>query len=569
MPAALLATTIFVAILLATGPLKIGVWGDDGIYLATAESLADGHGYRHVELPGQPYQTKYPILYPLLLSIVWRVWPSFPANVHAVQVINTLLWAVGSWLAYVIMRRAWKLPPLLAGCGTILAFLGTSTLPLLQAAMSEPLYFCLSLAALALALPPRHATDESAAPPTPAPALWRALALGLFAGAAYLTRTIGVTLIVALLIDRCVRRRWKQALLCAVLCGVCLAGWRLWSSQAAAQNAANPAAAALAYDLDYNSWTRASLHKLPRVIYHNTSDLLLSFSLVLDPFLSQTAIDNSLRAGSIAGTTLYFLLFITAAFVIVGAIAVWNRRAVTLHLYLLLYLGLVCAWPMCPWRFLLVILPFLAALLLTGIYACLLSITRLLAKAQRVALQDTDPAPTPASSPSSPLGARISLALVMLLTLAAGFACIRNNAATAVRRAGERLDRANEALANLLRDHTPPDAVICANGGGYLHLRTGRQFIPYMAYDDPIPFRYPDDRRWSMCGRDSTEGQYNARMEFIFDHLLDYLHTAGATYLVIDSSNKSEFEQFRRAEPQHFSELGTSAFYTVYRLIAP
>jgi hypothetical protein len=69
-------------------PPQVGFTEDDGIYLTTARALADGRGYRHFSLPGEPYQTKYPILYPLSLAVVWRAFPGFPENVVAAQVMN-------------------------------------------------------------------------------------------------------------------------------------------------------------------------------------------------------------------------------------------------------------------------------------------------------------------------------------------------------------------------------------------------------------------------------------------------------------------------------------------------
>src|ERR1051326_3820416 len=52
---------------------------DDSIYYVSAKSLAEGH-YRIENLPEQPNQTKYPPLYPALLSIAWRIQPRFPQN---------------------------------------------------------------------------------------------------------------------------------------------------------------------------------------------------------------------------------------------------------------------------------------------------------------------------------------------------------------------------------------------------------------------------------------------------------------------------------------------------------
>src|SRR5262245_33938328 len=59
---------------------KIGFYHDDGIYAVTANSLAAGSGYRIMSLPGEPSQTKYPPLYPLLLSMAWLINPNFPSN---------------------------------------------------------------------------------------------------------------------------------------------------------------------------------------------------------------------------------------------------------------------------------------------------------------------------------------------------------------------------------------------------------------------------------------------------------------------------------------------------------
>src|SRR5437868_15514793 len=54
-----------------------GQYYDDAIYVVSARSLADGHGYHIESLPGDPPQTKYPIGYPLLLASVWKAFPSF------------------------------------------------------------------------------------------------------------------------------------------------------------------------------------------------------------------------------------------------------------------------------------------------------------------------------------------------------------------------------------------------------------------------------------------------------------------------------------------------------------
>src|ERR1700677_191192 len=57
-----------------------GILQDDGVYMIDAQALAQGSGYRILSLPAQPFDTRYPPLYPLYLSLAWRAIPAFPAN---------------------------------------------------------------------------------------------------------------------------------------------------------------------------------------------------------------------------------------------------------------------------------------------------------------------------------------------------------------------------------------------------------------------------------------------------------------------------------------------------------
>ena len=64
---AALAPSAYLAWTLRTMP-HLGFYHDDSIYWVSGRSLAMGDGYRIESLPGQPYQTKYPPLYPALLA---------------------------------------------------------------------------------------------------------------------------------------------------------------------------------------------------------------------------------------------------------------------------------------------------------------------------------------------------------------------------------------------------------------------------------------------------------------------------------------------------------------------
>jgi hypothetical protein len=62
-----------------------GRYSDDALYFSTAQALAQHQGYILPSFPGRPLRPQVPILYPLLLSGVWRLDPRFPEN---------LVWAI-------------------------------------------------------------------------------------------------------------------------------------------------------------------------------------------------------------------------------------------------------------------------------------------------------------------------------------------------------------------------------------------------------------------------------------------------------------------------------------------
>src|ERR1051325_3241314 len=74
------AAVLAVGVALVDG-LPVGVTNDDGMYVILAKSLATGHGYRWLNLPGAPAATHFPPGYPAMLALLWLIAPRLPANV--------------------------------------------------------------------------------------------------------------------------------------------------------------------------------------------------------------------------------------------------------------------------------------------------------------------------------------------------------------------------------------------------------------------------------------------------------------------------------------------------------
>jgi len=98
-----------VGFFLVVGWLSLSTWDfgayhDDGIYAVTGRSLAVSGEYRITSLPGEPFQRKYPIVFPAMLAAVWRIAGDFPANIVWLKAVSLLAGAVFLSLTFGLLR---------------------------------------------------------------------------------------------------------------------------------------------------------------------------------------------------------------------------------------------------------------------------------------------------------------------------------------------------------------------------------------------------------------------------------------------------------------------------------
>ena len=294
---------------------RFGDLHDDSLYYVSAKSLADGGGYRIESLPGEPSQTKYPPLYPALLSIAWRIDPQFPHNLPIAAWISWLaLPAVMIQLLWVFPRlgitdwRAWMLMTLVAVNPYMLAF--SSTL------VSELTYTALLLAAILLT---ERATRASV------------IAAGAVAGLAYLTRSAGIAFLVAGPVYLWIRHKRREAVLFASAMLPFVAGWTLWTRL----HQVSTADPALLYYTDYFRYElySISLHDLPVFLWRNLDGLMqgigsLFLPNVVGSFIFKT-MEQVLAVAMIAGVVRMIrkgrgLLFALLAAGSCAQLAVWH-----------------------------------------------------------------------------------------------------------------------------------------------------------------------------------------------------------------------------------------------------
>jgi len=197
-------------------------WGqgiDDGVYWVTAKALADGEGYRAVSLPGRPYEVKFPPLYPLYLSLAWRLHPDFPANLQTAAVLQALLLPVYLALLLAVLRQfgfSWRRTFLVAALTVVTLQFTLLTLML----FSELLCGCFLLAAIWI-------LERAAGDSEPA-ARWWALAGGLLTGLAYLTRNASLPLLIAIPIFFLIRKRFRLSGYALAAAVPLAAAWHVW-----------------------------------------------------------------------------------------------------------------------------------------------------------------------------------------------------------------------------------------------------------------------------------------------------------------------------------------------------
>jgi hypothetical protein len=208
--------TLFAGLATMT-PTIVGVFFDDAVYLLVAKALAAGDGFVYPQLPGTPPAIHYPPLYPLLLSLVWRISPEFPANVVLFKLVNPLLISCAAAGAVVAAQRIFNVRPIIA-LGIVLA--GTISVPvhvLTTVVLSEPLFLALLFPALLAAEAARREQG-----------LGWAITAAALAGALVLTRTIGGVVVIATVMVFVFERRWRLTALYIAAVALLLAPWQMF-----------------------------------------------------------------------------------------------------------------------------------------------------------------------------------------------------------------------------------------------------------------------------------------------------------------------------------------------------
>lgn len=425
------AVTIAVLGVWAQTPALVGAGYDDGAYALLSRSLAHGDGYRITSVPGGVPGVKYPPLYPLSQVPFWWLADGQAGALHGIKLANGIYLGLAAGLFTLLLIETGLLSVAAAVLVALAGFAAGSMMLVTVYPISEPLFLVVTFLALWMA----DRTEPDAGP-------LRWLTVGTIAGLAFLTRTIGIAVVGAVLISAWRRGGGRRAGLIGTAALVVSLPWVAFVLLEAGRVPHLLAPQYGSYLALYLANVQGSVAAAFGIFTTNVGAIL------------QTAGGRVLpQAGPLLGSA------IGAAFLVLALLGSRRAfyRAPATAVFPWLYLIPVAFWSFPPFRFLFVLLPLLLALTV-GAWAQLA--TRLAVRADRAWLRST--------------------------ILAVGLAGLANltfwGARSVARRVWEpaqaSVTRTSEDVIDWVRAHTEPDAVVAYELDPLLALYTGRRAVP-------------------------------------------------------------------------------------------
>lgn len=337
---------------------------DDAYYVLLARALASGQGYTLINTPTPGLMPFYPPMFPLALAVIFKFSSSFPQNLWLLKLFSISSLLLGGVATFSYFARIRQVSFALAAGITFvlllsptLVFFATATL------MSECFYVGLQMLLLLAFGYAARVTK-----PTLTELNWRyAIGLGALAGITFLTRSVALALLVALLLALAKERLWRSAALVLLGAVLIIGPWQLYTrshAPSAAQKLEQQGYITQSYATQF--WQRQAgvaeagtiaLSELPARVASNLGNIagqqvgMLLLGRLL-PVLGEIGLG--------------FLSVILSLLAVVGWAVCLRQRLPVAELYVALSLGIIVLWPWEPTRFLLPLIPLLLFYVVQG-----------------------------------------------------------------------------------------------------------------------------------------------------------------------------------------------------------
>jgi len=445
----------------------VGQAWDDAWYVLLAQALATGHGYTLVNSPVPGIvPSLYPPAFPGLLALAYRLLPAFPDNVWLLKSVSIAATLGVGLVTYRYLTRERALPVSLAfgialatALSPVLVFLATSTV------MSECVFTLTQLATIAVVEQGVRTERDSSA------SAWL-VAGGALAAFSFLTRSISIALLVAVLLYLLQRRRWRGALVFTATVVLLVAPWVLYSR-------AHPTSPEQSYQGNivrgYSSvfWQRIggdslsgtiTAGELPARLWANTVDIVGSrLAIVLVP----TTLDIFKQGNQVPPRQTSPISLALSALLAAGFVVAVRDRLTLAEIVVPLTLTATVVWPWDPTRFLAPLVPLLFFYVVTG--------CRIAGGLRGGAWE--------ARAPRLVAGCLVGALLALTLYEHIAYIGRERSRPLAERSQWARRFAEHERMYEWIRDQLPADAILAAQNPAQVYLFTGRHTI---ASDRPI-----------------------------------------------------------------------------------
>jgi hypothetical protein len=338
--AILLGLLIGIAGVWSSDKQVLGLFHDDGIYTVVAKSLHDGAGYRIISLPTAPDQTKYPFLYPYILSWLWSLNPKFPDNIGLLKSANAAFLAVIFVLSYLFYRHRVQKEESEGLLFAMLVCINPAVFSFTDFTVSDILFLLLSLSAIVIFDASKQCTSR------PSVTLFAAtVALGC------LTRSAALPLAVAGAVHFACAKRYRDLIYYVCLVFLLIIPWWLWVRNHSNQTVNS----LLEYYVSYSSF--------PPAFVIMWSDPFGAIEIVWSNLRYMVdALDLIFQSRIVPG-----LLLPVGLLLLFGLWRLFKDQSVFFRAYVVLYLGMVVALPFPPDRYLVPLVPGIYFFLLRGV----------------------------------------------------------------------------------------------------------------------------------------------------------------------------------------------------------
>ena len=333
----LIFLAIYLLLSILTFDLRLYTGGDNATYIILAESLVTGRGYNDIHLPEESPHTKFPVGLPLLLSVPMLI---FGQNLLILKLSILILGVISIFFVYEIGAALFK-------HRINLVMILYLSIPLLYVynhyVLSEIPYLCLSVAAMYLFMKARK--DQP---------MFYCLSFAL-AVYAYLIRTVGIALVIAMIVVLLVRKEYRYLIILLLIFLAVFIPWQI-------RNARLPQSWTYFDEMLLKNPYDQYLGKITVVDF--VVRLYENFVLYTFTIFPQTMVPITKSPVIHAVCGFMFLMFIILGFV--GKI----RRFAVIEVYFFISIAIALSWPKI-WsssRFLVPLMVFLVFYLSSGVF---------------------------------------------------------------------------------------------------------------------------------------------------------------------------------------------------------